>query len=224
MITLGRHFTAALILTSTFFVTLAQALNNEVVKNETPVTPKELLLNIHSASTSNEFIDKGFFSIGRLKQFLGAGYNYSDYHGTMKGLSFSDSENRYSDEEGNPTWLGLHRPCLRQGTFLYTAEGLHHKPHGSVALLTIVRGRGPNGAISAEMVEEVFGIPQEITEGHPTSPPPHGYPYIERSRTNVLGNRWLTYWTESAGMVLYAKFLTVADGTVSEIELDQHAR
>jgi hypothetical protein len=223
MIKLGYPFTAALILTSTFFGTMAQAFDNESVKNGTPITPKEFLLNIRSASTNNEIVDEGFFNTVRLKQFLGAGYHFSDYPGSKKGVSFSDSENRYSDDDGQPTWLGLHRPCLRHGTFIFVADGLHHKPQGSITLLTIVRGGGPNSAISAEMVEEVFGIPQEITEGHPTGPPPHGYPYIESPRTNVLGNRWLTYRTESAGMVVYAKFLTVADGTVSEIELDQHA-
>jgi hypothetical protein len=191
---------------------------------ETPATPRELLLSIRSALANEEIAKETFFDTATLKQFLGAGYHFSDYVGVQKGIVASDIGNVYFDEQGNRTWLGQHRPCLINATFEFTADGLNRKPQGSVAMLTIGRSGGPDSAISAELVKQIFGEPQEVTEGHPTAPPPHGYPYIESTPTNASGNSWLTYRTTSPSLVQYARFLTVADGTVTEIQLYQQAR
>ena len=188
-----------------------------------PATPKELLINIHSALAGGELLKETFYTRGNLVHFLGAGYRFTNDKANRE-ISFDDGDNIYIDESGNLTFLGRNRPCLWRGSLGFDPGSSGHGAAGSIAMLTLGRSAGTKSTITADMVKEIFGEPDTVTEGVPTAPPPHGLPYVATPRTNELGNRWLTYQAELNGHLQYAKFRTLGDAAVVEIQLFEAQR
>lgn len=190
-----------------------------------PVSPKELLINIRSALKNGALLDNAFYSAPSLNNFLGVGYRFTqaDDRAAQKIIYFDDGGNVYIDEKGSLTPLGRNRPCLRSGTILFDAGDSSVRSKVSISIITA--GKIPsNSTFNADLVIEVFGHPSSITEGVPSVPPPHGTEYVTTLPTSEFGNRWLVYDTHLDGHLQRAKFRTLADGTVIEIQLSEEQR
>jgi len=190
-----------------------------------PISPKELLVRIQSALARGELLSDAFYSPDHLEQFFGFGYRYKvgNDAASQKTIYFDDGDNIYVDEHGEPTLLGRHRPCLRRGTILFEAGGPSRKAKASIAIST-TGPAAPDSAFGADLVLEVFGAPSAVTEGSPSAPPLHGQAYQAPPQTNELGNHWLAYQAEPDRHLQRAKFRTLGDATVIEIQLFEEQR
>jgi hypothetical protein len=183
------------------------------------------LVNIQSVLKNSALLDDSFYSAASLNNFLGVGYRFTqaDEGAGQKIIYFDDGGNVYFDEKGNLTPLGRNRPCLRSGTILFDRGGPNRRSKAGISIITA--GQIPSTSnFNADLVLEVFGHPSSITEGVPSVPAPHGREYAATLPTSDLGNRWLAYETQLHGHLQKAKFRTLADGTVIEIQLSEEQR
>lgn len=192
----------------------------EAAKATLPSSAIELLVSIRSALEKDELLNGTFYSIANMQKFFGVGYRFNDRKDEVgqRTIVFDDRNNIYIDEQVNLTLLGRNRPCLWGGTIQYYAGSPGHKATSGISMMT-TGGAWGACTISADMVKQIFGEPNTVTEGFPTTPPPDGLPYITPPQTNELGNRWLTYRVELSKHLQYAKFRTIGDATVIEIQL-----
>jgi hypothetical protein len=197
----------------------------EPIMTSLPASPKELLVNIHSALSKGALLSDSFYTPTSLKNFFGAGYRFAEAGETTghRIIYFDDGGNVYVDEQGKLTQLGRNRPCLRRGTILFDAGDSRRRAKASISMFAIGRIGSPS-TFGADLVREVFGVPNSITEGVPSVPASHGGEYVATERKDELGNRWLNYQAETDGHLQRVKFRTLDDATVIEIQLLEEQR
>lgn len=185
-----------------------------------PVSPRELLARMQAALARGDLLKDSFYDTSSLQQFFGPGYRFTvapDLAGA-KTIYFDDGDNIYVDEHGAPTAMGLHRPSLRRGTLLFENAVAGRKAKASIAIETM----GPAAAASAfdaGLVRQVLGAPAATSEALPSAPPAHGQAYRPTRQAQLAGNLWLSYQTEANGILQRMRFRTLADATITEIQL-----
>jgi len=189
----------------------SEHLESESIAN--PLSPKEMLEKFKLALDLGSFMNGDFYTEENLEKFFGSPY-------LIKFLNVPEALNVrvFSIDLPAVTQDGEHKPAPDQPHPLITTAKIYLSGAGNNRLTSHSIISTSDQAISADLVQTVFGKPTSITDITP--------PKKDDDQTDVanekslpLGNSSLNYQTESDGIFKTVFFKTGADATVIEIQI-----